>query len=84
MQAAFSVRVFVNVSERKTCAQLPADLFSQRVRKLPAAVCVFKLFAVRFVKERIKRKRVDNPLLCLVNDIIYADVQSAQQSAAFF
>ena len=81
---ADAVRVFIDAGERKTCTQLPADLFCQRVRKLPACVRLFKLLAVRFVQQRIKRQRIDNLLFFLIDNIVDTDIQSAQQHAAFF
>ena len=84
VQAAFTIRIFVEVGERKACTKLSADLFAYCMRKLPARVRFFKLFAVRFVNERIKRKRVDNLFFFLIDNIVYADIKSAQQNAVFF
>ena len=78
MQAALTVCVFVDTGECKTCLKLSADLFGNRMRKLPTAAGLFKLPAVFFVDERIKRKRVYDSLLLLIDNIVHADVQSAQ------
>ena len=84
MQASFSVRVFVEVCERKARTKLSADLFGKGMRKLPAAVLFFKLFAMGFVTQRIKRKRIDNFLFFLIDKIVDTGIESAQQNTAFF
>ena len=82
VQIAVAVGVLIEIQQLQSRFQLAGKLLVRGMGKLDAAFVLFQLAHLRFILERVKRKRVDDPRLILVKSKIQAVVKPGQQPSA--